>query len=299
MTAFFRSGITPRVNRATPLNSSTYLVTLAAVAVLALSALFARAAVPFSEATVTRLQNKVSYGTQSNDASTTRPASVQDVIKARNFLLTERDARAELQYPDGSIVRIGQNTVFTFDADSRTLSLTKGSFIFYVPKGEGGGIIKTPSLTAAITGTVGKVSPNMIAIVEGSLKLIPSGRVVLAGQFVRRNPDGTLTIDWFDPATALDGKLMAFNGPLPPFRESELVAENLKPDYQMLLQQESFNRTANYPSANLRFFPPIQTQPPPPEAVRPETIVVVPPPTNTPRPVRPSPSGRPGRNGNY
>ncbi len=286
------------MNRATPLHSSTHLVTLAAVAVLALSALIARAAVPFSEATVTRLQNKVSYGEQAGDASTTRPAAVQEVVKARNFLLTESDARAELKYPDGSIVRIGQNTVFTFDADSRTLSLTKGSFIFYVPKGEGGGVIKTPSLTAAITGTVGKVSTNIIAVIEGSLKLIPSGRIVTAGQFVRRNPDGTLTIDFFDPAKALDGQLMSFNGPLPPFAESGLVADGtLKPNYQSILTQESFDRTANYPAANLNFFPPPKVNPP--EVNRPETMIIVPPPTSTPRPVPPSRTGRPGRNGNY
>lgn len=285
------------MNRATPLNSSTHLVTLAVVAVLALSALIARAAVPFSEATVTRLQNKVSYGEQRSGESVTRPAAVQDVIKARNFLLTENDARAELQYPDGSLVRVGQNTVFTFEADSRTLSLTKGSFIFYVPKGQGGGVIKTPSLTAAITGTVGKVSPNMIAVVEGSLKLTPSGRVVLAGQFVRRNPDGTLTIDWFDPATALDGKLMSFNGPLPPFREDMLVGK-LRPDFHSLANQETLDRTANSPSANLRFFPPIKVQSPP-DAVRQDTTTFVPPPTSTGKPVSPSPTGRPGRNGNY
>ncbi len=286
------------MNRASPLNSSTHLVTLAVLTVLALSALFARAAVPFSEATVTRLQNRVSYGEQRDGDSLTRPAAVQDVVKARNFLLTETDARAELRYPDGSIVRVGQNTVFTFEADSRTLSLIKGSFIFYVPKGEGGGVIKTPSLTAAITGTVGKVSPNMIAVIEGTLKLIPSGRIVGAGQFVRRNADGTLTIDWFDPATALDGKLMSFNGPLPPFRESELLAGNLEPNFDARMIQRSFDRTANHPSANLRFFPPIQVQSPP-DATRPETLIVVPPPTNTQRPVSPSPTGRPGRSGNY
>jgi hypothetical protein len=295
LTPFCQIGITPRVNRATPLNSSTYLVTLAVVAVLALSALIARAAVPFSEATVTRLQNKVSFGEQRGGESVTRPAAVQDVIKARNFLLTEQDARAELQYADGSIVRVGQNTVFTFEADSRTLSLTKGSFIFYVPKGQGGGVIKTPSLTAAITGTVGKVSTNMIAIIEGSLKL-SSGRVVVAGQFVRRNADNTLTIDWFDPATAQEGKLMSFNGPLPPFEEG-LLTGKLKPDFNALVTQDSLDRTANFPSANERFFPPITKSPP--DATRQNTNTFVPPPGSTSKPVSPSSNGRPGRNGNY
>ncbi len=69
--------------------------------------------------------------------------------------------------------------------------------MFYVPKGAGGANLKTPSLTAAITGTIGKVAPGYIAILEGSLTLKPSGRVVGEGQFVRVENDGSLTIDFF------------------------------------------------------------------------------------------------------
>jgi len=158
-------------------------------------------------------------------------------------------------------------------------------------------VIKTPSLTAAITGTVGKVSTNMIAVIEGSLKLIPSGRVVVAGQFVRRNADNSLTIDWYNPATKFDGSLMSFNGPLPPFREDLLVG-GLKPDLSSLVLQETLDRTVNYPSANLNFFPPIKIKLAP-DVIREETGTFVPPPTGTGRPVSPSRNGLPGRNGNY
>src|SRR4030095_3627391 len=121
-------------------------------------------------------------------------------------------SRAELKYPDGTIVRIGQNTVLTFEADTRTLSLEKGSLLFYIPKGQGGGTIRTASITAAITGTIGKVTDNMIAILEGEVTLVPSGKKVPAGFFARMNPDGTLTIARFDPSSALQGKLMKLGG---------------------------------------------------------------------------------------
>ena len=243
------------------LNSSTTGATLRALALLSVTALLAHAATPFDQATVTRLQNKVSYGEQQGAQSVTRPAAVSDVIQARNFLLTENDARAELKYPDGSIVRIGQNTVFSFEADSRTLSLSKGSLIFYIPKGQGGGVIKTPSLTAAITGTVGKVSENTIAILEGSIKLIPSGEIVSAGQFARRNANGTITVDFFDRSKALDGKLIDFGGPLPPFAEEQLIAGPAL-DLSAIGNQESRERTAIGPSALRNFFPEVNFQRP-------------------------------------
>jgi hypothetical protein len=98
---------------------------IAAVAGL-LCASAAVAATPFNEATVTRLQAIVKYGEVKSGTTSARPAAVNDVVRAKNFLLTETDARAELKYEDGSVVRIGQNTVFSFEANSRTLSWRKG-----------------------------------------------------------------------------------------------------------------------------------------------------------------------------
>lgn len=283
--------ITPRVNRSGNLNSSTSIWTVASMALLSMGALIAHAAIPYTEATVTRVQNKVNYGEQKGGQSVTRPAVAQDVVRARNFLLSETDSRAELQYPDGTIVRIGQNTVFSFEADSRTLNLTKGTFIFYVPKGQGGATIKTPSLTAAITGTVGKVSGDTIAIIEGSVKLIPSGQIVSAGQFARKNPDGTITIAYFKKGTELEGKLMTFNGPLPPFRE-DLLAGILKPDFNALATQETLDRTANQPAALGHFFPQVKKDPPSP-VDKTNPVTFVPPPKQNPPNQRPSERIRP------
>src|SRR4051812_37588417 len=162
-------------------------------------------AVPFNTATITRLENRVNYGERRGDRSVTRPATVADVVRANNFLLSENDSRAEIQYPDGTLVRIGQNTVFTFDAESRTLTLEKGSLLFHIPKGTGGGTIKTASLTAAITGTTGKVSPNIIAIIEGLVKL-STGQLIHAGEFARYNGDGTITVAPFDPTRVGEGR---------------------------------------------------------------------------------------------
>jgi hypothetical protein len=270
------------VNRVCSFHPSISAGAFAAAMLLSSADQAARAATPYSEATVTRVQNKVKYGEQNGGQSATRPAAPQDVVRARNFLLSESDSRAELQYPDGTIVRIGQNTVFSFEAETRTLNLTKGTFIFYVPKGQGGATIKTPSLTAAITGTVGKVSGDTIAIIEGSIKLIPSGQVVTAGQFARRNPDGTITIDFFKKGTEFDGVLMTFNGPLPPFREG-LLKTGLVLDLSQVQLQETLERTANHPNANQNFYPEDKHE------VKEEKKNDVVPPTPTPRIITPTP----------
>ncbi|MCE9610605.1 MAG: FecR family protein [Chthoniobacter sp.] len=253
---------------------------LAASLVLVLAG-SAWAGTPYTQATVTRTENKVSYGTIKGDRSDTRPAEPQDVVKAMNFLLSESDSRAELKYDDGTIVRIGQNTIFSFEANSRTLNLKKGTFVFFIPKGQGGGTIKTPSLTAAITGTVGKVSDNIIAILEGEVVLKPSGDVVHAGEFARRNPDGTITIAKFDPLKMFDGKLMTFNGPLPGIPEAMLGLPLL--DMKDLGDIESRDRVINSPSGINHFFPQ-----PTPRPVRATPVPATPVPA-TPVPYSPPP----------
>ena len=171
----------------------------------------ARGVMPFTSATVTRIENHVTLGSHENGGAE-RPAAVHDVVQAQTYLFTQNESRAELQFPDHSIVRVGQNTVFSFDAESRTLSLEKGAMLFYVPPGSGGGTIKTPSLTAAITGPVAKVAENLIAVLSGEIKT-PWG-TVHAGQAIA-NIHGVIRIFTYDPTQATAGELIAWGGPLP------------------------------------------------------------------------------------
>jgi hypothetical protein len=255
----------------------THLFVLASAGLFGMTA---QAAVPYTSATVTRLQNKVQFGDAAQRSR--RPAQSGDVVKAQTYLLTETDSRAELKYSDGSIVRIGQNTVFTFEADTRTLTLEKGSLLFYIPKGQGGGTIRTASITAAITGTIGKVTDNIIAIIEGEVTLVPSGKKIPAGYFARANPDGSLTIARFDPAMVMEGKLMNFGGKIAEFDESLLVAPAPQPMIPDLSGFDTFDRTQNHPGAQELFFPR--------DLIRPSTRTPVPPPNS---------NGGGGRDGQY
>lgn len=101
------------------------------------------------EATITAILNRVSVGQIQGGAE--KPAAVSDMVTARDFLRTQDESRAEMSFDDGSIVRIGQNTIFTFDEDARVLSLRRGAALFHLNSGRAK--LRTPTLTAAITGT--------------------------------------------------------------------------------------------------------------------------------------------------
>jgi hypothetical protein len=115
---------------------------------------------------------------------------------------------------------------------------------------------------------------------------------VSAGEFARRNPDGSITIARFDPATAMAGQLVNFNGVMPGFEERELVSLGRDLPGPDLRWMETLHRTQNLPSAIDQHFPPPPE--PEPEVDRPRQRVIVPPPRNEPPP-RP----RPGNGGEY
>ena len=171
---------------------------------------------PFDSAQITRVENRVTVGEiHAGQAAGRRPAVVSDAVKANNFVQTGSDSRAELQFKDTSLVRVGQNSVFSFAAKSRTLSLDKGDMLFYVAPGQGNGTIKTPALTAGITGTLCKVAPDMIAVLRGSITVTVAGKIVkVPAGWAVKVVHGKARIYRFDPDEATRGKLYSM-GPLP------------------------------------------------------------------------------------
>jgi hypothetical protein len=196
----------------------------------------AQAAAPFQTATITRLENSVFLGDTAKGSKSEHPAAVSDVVKNKEYVFTATDSRAELEFPDRSLVRIGQNSVFSFESESRTLSLEKGAMLFYIPPGNGGQI-KTPSITAAVTGTIAKVLPNLIAVISGQLNT-PWG-IVEAGYAIE-NVNGRVRIFRYNPLEASKGKLYAW-GPLPELPETGAIYANpiaTLPDLHWLDLQE-------------------------------------------------------------
>jgi hypothetical protein len=197
------------------------------IAIAALALAHAYAAIPFDSARISFVENRVSIG--SLRGANRRAAAIKDTVRSSDYVQTEVESRAELQFEDSSLVRVGQNTIFTFEAASRTMNLKKGAMLFYVPPGSGGGQIKTPSITAAITGTVGKAgadgSRELIAVLSGSLHTkwgdVPAGWAI-------EWANGNVRIFKFDPSEVTTGKLYSLGGRTMPEEPEVLATEKLE-----------------------------------------------------------------------
>jgi len=82
-----------------------------------------------------------------------QPAHEGELFKAPDFLQTGRSSRARLEAEDGTITRVGSNTLFSFEETDRTINLKRGSLLFHSPEGRGGGRVVTASATASVVGT--------------------------------------------------------------------------------------------------------------------------------------------------
>jgi hypothetical protein len=140
-------------------------------------------AAKFTRAEVTKAVNDVKLLIGS---SASKPAKPGSVVSGSTSVLTGQKSRAELQFPDESLVRLGSNSAFSFESGNRDVDLKKGTLLMQVPKSLGDTKIKTAAVTAAITGTTimfeyippvldknGKVkTPGSVKIIviEGSLE---------------------------------------------------------------------------------------------------------------------------------
>ncbi len=138
---------------------------------------------PFTRATVTKVVNDVKIvDAKSLEQS---PAQVDLTFEAPDLMATARRSRAELLAPDGTITRVGSNTIFAFDPEQRIIDLKTGSLLFHSPEGKGGGTIRTSEASASVLGTTIMAS----ATSNGGFKLI-----VLEGVAEIVYPDGTVDV---------------------------------------------------------------------------------------------------------
>ena len=98
---------------------------------------------PFERAEVTRTVNLVALLPQATRAV---PG---DVLKGDSALKTGLYSRAELQFSDLTITRVGSNSLFRFVAGTREIILDSGTMLFSSPKAAGGGKVQAGAITAA------------------------------------------------------------------------------------------------------------------------------------------------------
>ena len=126
-----------------------------------------------------------------------RPAAVNETVRQGNAVQTGVQSRSELTFKDQTITRLGEKTIFNVGGQGRTIDMSSGQFLLYVPKNSGGAKVKMGPVTAAITGTtvMGNVAPSGViefTVLEGSacihLDRVGQSLLVAEGHMVVYDP---------------------------------------------------------------------------------------------------------------
>ncbi len=162
------------------------------VTFLLFAGLAVHAAPSFDQAKITFIQHDVSVAdlkvleADESGQIRRRDASLNETVSKDNAVITGQKSRAELEFNDGTLTRLGQLTSFTFVQGTRELQIKQGTALFVVPKGLGGTTIQAGPVTAAITGTTLMVQVvggrAIIYVYEGSV--VVAGHTLTAGQVI-------------------------------------------------------------------------------------------------------------------
>jgi hypothetical protein len=104
-------------------------------------------AATLESATVTEIKNQVSY--QAADG-TERAGKTGDVVQGREAVKSEGNSMVELEFPDGTLARLGSHSALTFSAEAREVQMRSGLGVFFIPKAMGGLRIETRAVVGAV-----------------------------------------------------------------------------------------------------------------------------------------------------
>src|SRR6266571_3990417 len=131
-----------------------------------------------------------------------RPAVVNDSVGAGTAVRTGVDSRTELTFSDLTITRLGANTVFSFNGETRQVDLGSGAVLLQVPRNGAEAKIRTAAVTAAISGGTAlfesnKGLPTKLLMLEGIGRFYPNGHpeqaaIVHGGEMVMMTVDGQI-----------------------------------------------------------------------------------------------------------
>lgn len=104
-----------------------------------------------SEAQISRVFGSVFKGDLNARNESQIQAGVQ--VTSKNYVKTGNRSKAELQFQDATLARLGAHTVFTFQPKSSSYHIKQGDGLFVFPKGRSGSAVMTAGITAGIMGT--------------------------------------------------------------------------------------------------------------------------------------------------
>jgi hypothetical protein len=117
-----------------------------------------------AQAVVRQKVNVVTVAPSLSEAA--RPAATGSVVQDQNVVRTGNESRAELEFTDLTLARMGANSIFSFDSQARVLEFTQGALLFSKPSNSGRVEVRSGAITAAITGSTGFISNQPAAIMK-------------------------------------------------------------------------------------------------------------------------------------
>ena len=95
--------------------------------------------------------------------ATPQAAAEGTVVHDQNVVRTGTESRAELEFTDTTLARLGANSLFSFDAQARSLNCERGALLFSKPAKSGRIEVRSGAVTAGITGSTGFISSSSSA----------------------------------------------------------------------------------------------------------------------------------------
>lgn len=95
-----------------------------------------------------------------NPSAPARAVAQGAVVRDDNVVRTGTESRAELEFTDLTLARLGANAIFSFDAQARSMECARGAVLFSKPAKSGRLEIRSGAVTAAITGSTGFISTS-------------------------------------------------------------------------------------------------------------------------------------------
>ncbi|MFB6345472.1 MAG: FecR domain-containing protein [bacterium] len=161
------------------------IVTVLFLSLLGLSPLTAPAyGKPLEKALVKKTVNQVlvheNIGRETDSPRQARAG--RDILQGSMALETRRKSRSELLFADGSVARIGSNSLFSFTETARELQLGRGILLLQVPGNSERTTVRTAAASAALTGTTVMLEQQpdqyvKMIVLEGTLQAYIPGRI--------------------------------------------------------------------------------------------------------------------------
>ena len=126
-----------------------------------------------------------------------QPAGQGTVVRPDNVVRTGTESRAELEFSDLTLARLGSNSIFSFDAAARQMNFTKGAVLFSKPTNSGAIKLQSGAISGAITGSTGFIStvPIKEAGSAGDTRSNGKGATTLVGMIEGKLQGGSRWTD--------------------------------------------------------------------------------------------------------